>query len=289
MSEKSERKDGMRIDWDVRSPWTMGCPSGRYLPPPQEGKYPVILSYGPTPKASPSRRLSRSVAKDGRAAPGCDRGFDQQVPELGGRRPGEVGAGRYVCVRVDSRGCGRSPGYIDPFSPRETRDFYLCIEWAEPAVEQWKGGPAGNLLLCHQSVARGLPAAPSPGGHDSLEGAADCTGHGLPWRDPVHLLGQLVKKQVMTVQHGLRKTRYHHPNTGELACGLRPAGGRTSQNRTDLGAAIKAHRWTTLPPGAVAGVGQDNGSLLSSANWGEDFIRGETSKVLPRRPPPKSG
>ena len=36
----------------------------------------------------------------------------------------------YVCVRVDSRGAGRSPGFIDHFAPRETRDLYNCIEWA---------------------------------------------------------------------------------------------------------------------------------------------------------------
>ena len=26
----------------------------------------------------------------------------------------------YVCVRVDSRGCGCTPGFIDHFSPRES-------------------------------------------------------------------------------------------------------------------------------------------------------------------------
>ena len=33
----------------------------------------------------------------------------------------------YVCVRVDSRGSGRSPGYLDIFSPRETQDYFECI------------------------------------------------------------------------------------------------------------------------------------------------------------------
>jgi predicted acyl esterase len=33
----------------------------------------------------------------------------------------------YACVRVDSRGTGRSPGYVDPWSPRETKDLYECI------------------------------------------------------------------------------------------------------------------------------------------------------------------
>jgi hypothetical protein len=51
MSEKSEVKDGMRIDWDV--PITMD--DGLVLRadvyrPPQDGKYPVILSYGPYAK-----------------------------------------------------------------------------------------------------------------------------------------------------------------------------------------------------------------------------------------------
>ena len=47
----------------------------------------------------------------------------------------------YACVRVDSRGAGRSPGFIDPFSPRETQDFYQCIEWA--GVQPWSNGKVG--------------------------------------------------------------------------------------------------------------------------------------------------
>jgi hypothetical protein len=30
----------------------------------------------------------------------------------------------YAVIRVDSRGAGRSPGYLDIFFPRETRDYY---------------------------------------------------------------------------------------------------------------------------------------------------------------------
>jgi predicted acyl esterase len=47
----------------------------------------------------------------------------------------------YACVRVDSRGAGRSPGIIDHFSPRETKDLYHCIEWA--AVQPWSSGKVG--------------------------------------------------------------------------------------------------------------------------------------------------
>ena len=34
----------------------------------------------------------------------------------------------FVVIQVDSRGTGRSEGYLDPFGPVETRDLYECIE-----------------------------------------------------------------------------------------------------------------------------------------------------------------
>ena len=35
----------------------------------------------------------------------------------------------YVLVRVDVRGTGRSPGFMDLMSTRENIDYYECIEW----------------------------------------------------------------------------------------------------------------------------------------------------------------
>ncbi len=52
-----------------------------------------------------------------------------------------MGAAGYACVRVDSRGCGTSPGFVDPFGPREQKDFYYCIEWA--ATQPWSTGKVG--------------------------------------------------------------------------------------------------------------------------------------------------
>ena len=45
------------------------------------------------------------------------------------------------CVRVNSRGAGRSPGFLDPKSVRETKDLHDCIEWA--AVQPWWNGKVG--------------------------------------------------------------------------------------------------------------------------------------------------
>ena len=47
----------------------------------------------------------------------------------------------YACVRVDSRGAERSPGFIDHFSPRETKDVCDCIEWS--GVRPWSNGKVG--------------------------------------------------------------------------------------------------------------------------------------------------
>jgi uncharacterized protein len=44
----------------------------------------------------------------------------------------------YAVVRVDARGAGRSPGYLDPFSPREVRDFFHAVEWA--GSQSWSIG-----------------------------------------------------------------------------------------------------------------------------------------------------
>ena len=47
----------------------------------------------------------------------------------------------YACVRVDSRGAGRSPGYLDVWSPREAQDLYHCVEWA--GTQAWCNGKVG--------------------------------------------------------------------------------------------------------------------------------------------------
>src|SRR5207253_11156956 len=47
----------------------------------------------------------------------------------------------YACVRVDSRGCGRSPGYVELWSAREAKDFAQCIEWG--GKQPWSNGKVG--------------------------------------------------------------------------------------------------------------------------------------------------
>ena len=106
MSQKGEVKDGMLIEWDALIPMSDGIAlRADVFRPPEDGKYPVLMTMGPYGKgAGLSGRICRSVEEDDRRSSGYRRGFDQQVPELGGPGPGEMGAGGI-------RGCeGGFPG-----------------------------------------------------------------------------------------------------------------------------------------------------------------------------------
>ena len=264
----------MRIDWDV--PITMD--DGLVLRadiyrPPQEGKYPVILSYGPYAKGLSFQegypdQWQRMAAQH----PDVTEGSTNKYQNWEVTDPEKWVPDGYACVRVDSRGCGRSPGYIDHFSPRETRDFYLCIEWA--GIQPWSNGKVGLSGISYYAINQWHVASLQPPHLAAMipwEGAADW------YRDMTYHGGILCtfwanwyKKQVMTVQYGLGKRGYVNPNTGELASGPEELSDEEmAKNRTDLGAAIKTHPlddrshrerspdWSKI-----------NVPLFSSANWG---------------------
>src|ERR1700751_2634680 len=96
-----------------------------------DGKYPVILSYGPYAKglafqegyASNWKRLTE-------AAPEVLEGSSNKYQNWELVDPEKWVPDGYVCLRIDSRGAGRSPGTLDVWSPGEAKDLYQCIEWA---------------------------------------------------------------------------------------------------------------------------------------------------------------
>jgi hypothetical protein len=274
MSPKSELRDGMKIDWDV--PITMDdglVLRGDVYRPPEEGPYPVILTYGPYAKGLAFQegypdQWQRMVDQHPDVVEGSTNKYQSwEVVD-----PEKWVPDGYVCVRVDSRGTGRSPGYVDHFSPRETRDFYLSIEWA--GTQPWSNGKVGLLGISYYAINQWHVASLRPPHLAAMipwEGAADW------YRDMTYHGGILCtfwanwyKKQVMTVQYGLGKRGYVNPNTGEPASGPETLSDEEmAKNRTDLGRAIKTHPmddqyhrerspdWSkiTVP-------------LLSAANWG---------------------
>lgn len=192
MSEKSELGDGMRIDWDV--PITMD--DGLVLQsdvfrPPREGKYPVILSYGPYAKGLAFQEgYPDQWQRMANEHPDVVENSTNKYQNWEAVDPEKWVPDGYACVRVDSRGAGLSAGYLDPFSPRETRDLYLCIEWA--GTQPWSNGHVGLLgisYLCHQPVARGLAATSAPSGDHPLGGGRRLLPrHDVPRRHSMHLL-----------------------------------------------------------------------------------------------------
>ena len=111
----------------------------------------------------------------------------------------------YAVVRVDSRGAGRSPGYLDIFSPRETKDFYNCIEWA--GKKPWSNGRVGLNGISYYAINQWHVASLQPPHLKAMvawEGAADI------YRDWARHGGILSNRfmevwyprQVESVQHG---------------------------------------------------------------------------------------
>src|SRR5262245_57986958 len=143
ISTRSETRDGMRIDWNVPIPMDDGLVlRADAFRPVADGTYPVLLTYGPYAKGLafedgyPSA-WKRMVQKHPDVAAGSSNKYQNwEVVD-----PEKWVPDGYVCVRVDSRGAGRSPGVIDPFQPRETDDLAACIEWA--ADQPWSNGTVG--------------------------------------------------------------------------------------------------------------------------------------------------
>jgi len=272
--QRTEIRDGMRIDWDV--PITMD--DGLVLRadifrPMKDGKYPVILSYGP---------YAKSLAFQDGYPSAWQRMADKHPDVTAGSSnlyqswevvdPEKWVPHDYVCVRVDSRGAGCSPGFIDHFSPRETKDFYDCIEWA--GVQPWSNGKVGLNGISYYGINQWHVASLQPPHLSAMcvwEGAADW------YRDMTHHGGMLstfwenwYDMQVKTVQYGAgergRRSRVH----SELVCGPETlSDAELARKRADFGAEIASHpmdddyhrarsaKWDRIVT-----------PLFSAANWG---------------------
>jgi putative CocE/NonD family hydrolase len=271
---KSEVRDGMRIDWDV--PVTMDdgvVLRADIFRPIGVGRYPVILSYGPYAKG-----LS------------FQEGYPSAWQTMAGKHP-DVTAGSsnlyqnwevvnpekwvpygYACVRVDSRGCGRSPGYIEHFSPRETCDFAACIEWA--GVQPWSSGKVGLNGISYYGINQWQVASLQPPHLAAMciwEGSADW------YRDMTHHGGILstfwanwYDMQVKTVQHGLGERGPRSKVTGDLVCGPETLSQeQLAANRCDLGGEIQAHPLDDeYHKERSANWAKITVPFLSAANWG---------------------
>ena len=190
---------------------------------------------------------------------------------------------RRVCLCAR---CGRSPGYVDHFSPRETDDFVACIEWA--GQQDWSNGKVGLSGVSYFGINQWQVASRQPNHLSAMciwEGAADW------YRDMTHHGGILstfwdnwYDMQVKTVQYGLGERGPKSPATGALVCGdITMSDTELAANRCQFGQDILSHpeddgyhrersaQWDkiTVP-------------FLSAGNWGGQglHLRGNSESFM---------
>ncbi|HYC45206.1 MAG TPA: CocE/NonD family hydrolase [Burkholderiales bacterium] len=273
-AHKSELRDGMRIEWDIGITVDDGITlRADVFRPVDDGRFPVILTYGPYAKGLafqdgyPSA-WQRMIAEH----PDVAYGSTNQYQNWEVVDPEKWVPDGYVCVRVDSRGAGRSPGFLDPFSPRETKDFYQCIEWA--GVQRWSNGKVGLNGVSYYGTNQWHVASLQPPHLAAMcvwEGGADW------YRDMTHhggilntFFGNWYDMQVKTVQYGLGERGPRSRVTRDLVCGDETLSDKQlAANRCDFGDEILAHPLDDEYHRARSPVWENiTAPLLTAANWG---------------------
>jgi predicted acyl esterase len=192
----------------------------------------------------------------------------------------------YVCVRVDSRGAGVSPGFLDPFSPREARDYYDCIEWV--ARQEWSNGKIGLLGISYYAINQWHVAALQPPHLTAIcvwEGASDyyrelCRHGGILCKQQ----DTWFKAQVLRVQHGFGERGLKSRLTGEYVAGPETfSDEELAANRVDPGEDIRTRPLVDdYYRARTAELSRITVPLLSAGNWGGEggHLRGNIEGYL---------
>jgi predicted acyl esterase len=271
---KSEVRDGMRIDWDVPIRMDDGVVlRADVFRPVKEGKYPALVSYGPYGKGLAFQEGYKTawdiMARD---YPDAVANSTNQYQNWEVVDPEKWVPDGYACVRVDSRGAGRSPGFLSHNDKRENKDFHDCIEWA--AAQPWCSGKVGLNGISYYASSQWRAAALQP-----PHLAAMCVWEGWVdyYRDSVRHGGiactfrkHWQDMQVKTVQHGRGEHGPKSRVTGELVCGPETlTDAELVKNRTDM--------WKDVLEHPLAGPFYEERTgnlakvvtpLLTCANWG---------------------
>lgn len=264
----------MTIDWDVPITMDDGLRlSANVYRPAAEGRYPVIMSYGPYGKdlsfqeayAPRWRILERDYPDAVQGSSNVHQSWELLDPE-------RWVADGYVIVRVDSRGAGRSPGVVDSWSPREARDYAACIEWA--GTQEWSTGKVGLAGVSYYAMNAWQVAALNPEhltAFCSWEGCSDlyreAAYHGGIHND---FLGGWFPRQVESVQYGTPHSAAVNPVSGLKVTGdVVLTEEELAANRVDIGESILAHPFLDDYWRERSAVLSDiRVPVLSAGNWG---------------------
>ena len=274
---KSEIRDGMRIDWDVPITMSDGVVlRADVFRPIEDGQYPVLLGCNPYGKnmafyqsvyAPNWETMKKEYPEIFAGTSNVYQTWELPNPE---RWTAQYG---YVCVRVDSRGTGRSPGYLDIYSAQEAQDYFECIEWA--GTQGWSNGKVGLLGISYLATNQWLVADKQPPHLAAIcpfEGCSDF------YREMLYHGGiksmfvqRWFPRQVVYNQHGIGKNGLTSPMNGELVTGPETlTDEELAANRRDAPKYLDEHPMFNDPYYEDRKCVYENVKvpLLSCGNWG---------------------
>ncbi|MGA2990638.1 MAG: CocE/NonD family hydrolase, partial [Candidatus Korobacteraceae bacterium] len=275
---RSEVRDGMRIDWNAPIVMDDGVTMrADVFRPIADGKYPAILTYGIYAKGlSYQEGYPMQWEKMVKDHPDILEGSTNKYQNWETTDPERWVPHGYVVVRVDSRGAGCSEGFMEPFSPRETDDMYLCIEWA--GTQPWSNGKVGLLGISYYSYTQWRVAVKHP---PHLTAIIPWEGRNDYYRDSLYhggILSQFqerwAKTQVAHVQYGRGERAKKNPNTGESIAGpITLTDEELAKNRINIYEEIKKHPlFDDWHRERSVDLSQVTVPLLTCANWGGQGI-----------------
>ncbi len=271
----TDHADGMAIDWQVPVPMEDGAVlRADVYRPVEPGRYPVILSHGVYAKGLPFQgrvyemQWAKLVEKDPTVLEGSTNKYQSwEVVD-----PERWVPHGYVVVRVDSRGAGWSPGFLDPRSPQEYEDVCSSIEWA--GTQDWSDGKVGVAGISYYAFMGWAAASRQP---EHLTAAIIWEGFNDQYRDAFYhggILSEFTRRwlpnQIAPIQYGQGERAPINPNTGQSVAGpVTLSEEEVAGNRSDYFSVIKQHplfdEWHQQRSIDLSKV---EIPFLSAANWG---------------------
>jgi len=273
----------LTVEWDVPIETDDGITlRADVFRPTAPGAYPTILSYGPYGKGLPfqqsfPKKWQKLIAD-----------YPEVIKESSGKYqnwevadPEKWVPDGYVCVRVDARGSGRSPGYLGLNSEREILDLYACIEWA--AEQPWSNSRVGLNGISYLAMNQWRVAALQPPHLSAIcvwEGAGDlyCDSSYHGGIRSSFVAGWY--RATTATQYGVGEKGGRNPLTGQLICGDETfSEEELAERRADFVQAVSEHPFLDDYYRSRANDWSSiNVPLLSAGNWGGQglHLRGNT-------------
>lgn len=281
-------EDKMIIEWDVAIPMDDGVTlRADVFRPLGEAKVPVLLSYGPYGKGLSFQEGYPSAWQImAEQHPDALEGSSNRYQNWETADPEKWVPHGYALIRIDSRGAGRSPGYLDPHAPREIDDIEQCIQWVSD--QPWSNGKVGMSGISYYASNQWRAAVRRP---PALAAICVWEGYNDRYRDATRHGGILcsfsrnwAEMQVKTVQHGRGERGARSPITGELVAGPETIPEDTlAANRANIWPEFQRERLDgSLYKDRSANLRDIDLPLLSCGNWGGQglHLRGNVEGFL---------